>query len=127
MGSLLMHATIPITHAFFSSLLCFLFCSLFFFLVLPLFFSVMIKPISLMPPTVHSYHPLYCLGFTTFTPQLLLASYRCPSKTAHWATDCPTTTIALNVLVAPLLIPRQKWLVLFLTSLCSHYSHLDKD
>ena len=61
MGNLLMHASIPITRAFFSGLLCFLFFSLFFFLVLPLLLFVMIMPFSLMPPTVHSYHPLYYL------------------------------------------------------------------
>ena len=43
-------------------------------------------------------------------------SYECPSTTAHWPTGCPTTTIALNVLAAPLLIPRQNGLSCFLFS-----------
>ena len=30
------------------------------------------------------------------------------------------------VLATPRLIPRQKWFVLSLTSLCFYYSHLDK-
>ena len=56
---------------------------------------------------------------TTFG-SLRLSFQECPLA-------CPATTIAPNVLVASLLIPQKKWLVLFLTFLCSYYSHLDKD
>ena len=67
------------------------------------------------------------MGFTIFTPQLLLAPYGCPSKIAYWPAGYLATTIALNMLVAPLLIPGQKWFVLALASLCSHYFHMGKD
>jgi len=67
------------------------------------------------------------MGFTIFTPQPLLAPYGCHSKTAHWPTDCLTTIIALNVLVAPLLISRENNLSYYFTFLYSYYSHLDKD
>ena len=71
--------------------------------------------------------PLYCLQlppfilsammrFSIFTPQLLLTPYECPSKIAYWPAGCPATTIALNVLVAPLLIPKQNGLSCFLLS-----------
>ena len=65
--------------------------------------------------------------FTIFTLQLLLALYGCPSETAHWPASCSDTTIALNVLVAPLPIPRQNCLSCFLCLFVFHYPHLDKD
>ena len=56
------------------------------------------------------------MGFSIFTLQPLLAPYGCPSKTTHWLAGCLATTIALNVLAAPLLIPRQNGLSCFLPS-----------
>ena len=129
MGSKLMHASILITHAFLWFVM-FSFLFSLIFLVLPLFlFMIMIPPLlmilycSQLPPFILS----VVMGFTIFTPQPLLAPYGCHSKTAHWPTSHPATTIALNVLVAPLLISRQNSLSYFFTSLCFHYSHLDKD
>ena len=135
MGSLLMHASIPITHAslwcfFFFFFLCIFFSFLsfsslfylFFFCSLPAFFPCS-SYCSQLPPFILS----DVMRFAIFISQLLLSPHRCPSKTAHWPANCRATTIAQNVLVAPLLIPRQKWLVLFLISLCFHYSYLDKD
>ena len=67
MGSLLMHASISITHAFFFLwFVVFSFFSLFFFLVLPLVLPMMIIPLFLMIPTVRSYHPLYCLSYVIY-------------------------------------------------------------
>ena len=39
-----------------------------------------------------------------------MAPYGCPFKTTHWPAGCLTTSIALNVLVAPFPIPRQNYL-----------------
>ena len=67
MGSLLMHASISITHAFFFLwFVVFSLFSLFFFLVLPLVLPMMIIPLFLMIPTVRSYHPLYCLSYVIY-------------------------------------------------------------
>ena len=75
---------------------CFLsFLILVFYVFFPFFFS-------LSP----SFSPLYCARlwlfilptetwFAIFTPKLLLAYYECPSKTAHWSTNCPATTTIL--------------------------------
>ena len=118
MGSLLMHASIPITHAFFQfALLSFLF-SLLFPCSTSIYFHdddtsfLMILYYSQLPPFILS----AIKGFAAFTPQLLLAPCGCPSKTAHWPAGCPTTTITLNVLVAPFLIPKQNGLSCFLPS-----------
>ena len=122
-----MHTSIPTTciplvffvHSFFFSILSFLSFYLSFLLLF------------LPPPFHYSQLPLFIpstiVGFTIFTLQLLLAPYRCPSRTAHWPASCLTTTSAQSVLVAQLSIPRQNLLVLFLTSLRFHFTHPDKD
>ena len=76
MGNLLMHASIPITHAFFSGLLCFLFFSLFFFLVLPLLLSVMIIPLSLilLLSTAITLYTVYHDGIYHFYPLISFSS-----------------------------------------------------
>ena len=119
-GSLLMHASIPITHAFLWFLRFpfhfppFLPCSTsisfsgddtFFFSDEPLLFTATILYIVCDDGIFHF-----------FTLQLLLAPYRCPSKTTYWPVNCPATIIVLNVLAAPLLIPRQNGLSCFLPS-----------
>ena len=113
-----MHASIPTTYVSLIFLYI-LFFSLFF-----LFFSFsssfLSVPCSPLPP------PLYCsqlpffilsatVGFTILTPQLLFASYGCPSKTVHWSANYSATTIALNALVAPLFILKQNCLFCFLS------------
>ena len=118
-----MHASIPTTYVSLIFVYSFLFSH--FFLVLPLLLSLISSlfyylQLSLIILSV-------IMGFTIFTPQLLLAHSGCPFETTHWPTGYSATTIALNMLVAPLPIPRQKWLVMFLTFLCFHYSHLDKN
>ena len=104
MGSPLLHASFPITHAFFQFVVfSFLFSLLFPCFVMMIPFFLMILYCLQLPPFILS----TVKGFAPFTPQLLLASSRCPSKTAHWPVGYLATPIALNVLVAPLLIHRQ--------------------
>ena len=127
MGSKLMHASIFITHAFLWFVV-FSFLSYF-----PCSTSISFHDndtSSSDDPLLFTTTALYTIchdGIYHFTPQPLLAPYGCHSKTAHWPTSHPASTIALNVLVAPLLISRQNSLSYFFTSLCFHYSHLDKD
>ena len=121
--SLLMHASIPTTYVFLIFVYSFLFPH--FFLVLPLLLSLISSlfyylQLSLIILSV-------IMGFTIFTPQLLLAPSGCPSETAHWPTGYSATTIALNMLVAPLPIPRQNCLSCFLALSVYHYPHLDED
>ena len=105
MGSLLMHAFIPITYTFpllwVFSIFFFLFCfcsvfflSLFFYISCLSFFS------SFFPLLFHC----ECLwpfilptvtGFAVFNTQPLLAFRGCPSKIVHWFVGCPATTTAL--------------------------------
>ena len=113
MGSPLLHASFPITHAFFQFVVfSFLFSLLFPCFVMMIPFFLMILYCLQLPPFILS----TVKGFAPFTPQLLLASSRCPSKTAHWPVGYLATPIALNVLVAPLLIHRQNGLSCFLPS-----------
>ena len=80
--------------SFFFVLLYFLSFSLFFYIpCLPFFLFLFLSPfhcVHLWPfilPAV--------TRFSIFTPQLLLAFYGCPSKTAHQSANCPTTTTTL--------------------------------
>ena len=115
--SLLMYASIPTTC------LSSFFFSLFFYSFLSTSLPFRSSPFSLFTAII-----LFAMvRFTIFTPQLLLAPYRCPSRTAHWFAGCSTTTIALNVLVAPLSIPRQNCLSYFLPLFVFHFLHPDKD
>ena len=124
-GNLLMHASIPTTCVSLIFVCSFSFLS-FFFLFLYLFFLS-----TLSSPFYCSQLPLFILsvmmGFTIFTPQLLLATYKCPSKIAHLSAGYSATIIALNVLVAPLPISKQNCLSCFLPLSIFHYTHLDKD
>ena len=110
-----MHASIPTTYVSLIFLYFFLFS--FFFLVLPFLLSFLPSLVP-PPPFCCSQLPLFILSvlviFTIFTSQLLLAPYGCPSKIAHWPTGCSATIMALNLLVAPLPIPRQNCLSCFL-------------
>ena len=98
----------------------FLFFSLLFFLILPLFLFVVMIPFFFFMNLYYSQLPPFILSammrFSIFTLQPLLAPYGCPSKTTHWLAGCLATTIALNVLAAPLLIPKQNGLSCFLPS-----------
>ena len=121
--SLLMHVSIPTTYVSLIFVYSFLFSH--FFLVLPLLLSLISSlfyylQLSLIILSV-------IMGFTIFTPQLLLAHSGCPFETTHWPTGYSATTIALNMLVAPLPIPRQNCLSCFLTLSVYHYPHLDED
>ena len=113
-----MHASIPITNAFLW-FLCFPFLFSHFSSLLYLyFFSWWWYLFSRCPSTIYNYHPLYCLPWWDF-PFLPLNRFWLlwvSFQDCHWPTDCPATTIALNVLVAPLLIPRQNGLSCFLFS-----------
>ena len=118
-----MHAFIPTTYVSLIFVYSFLFSH--FFLVLPLLLSFISSLFYCLQL------PLFILsvimGFTIFTPQLILAPSGCPSETAHWPTGYLATTIALNMLVAPLPILRQNCLSCFLALSVFHYPHLDKD
>ena len=98
----------------------FLFFSLLFFLIPPLFLFVVMIPFFSDEPLLFIATILYIVSddgiFHFFTLQPLLAPYGCPSKTTHWLAGCLATTIALNVLAAPLLIPKQNGLSCFLPS-----------
>ena len=98
----------------------FLFFSLLFFLIPPLFLFVVMIPSFFLMNLYYSQLPPFILSammrFSIFTLQPLLAPYGCPSKTTHWLAGCLATTIALNVLAAPLLIPKQNGLSCFLPS-----------
>ena len=104
-------------HLCFSLVCCvFLFFSLFF----PYYTSISFRDDDTLPsggPVLFRLPPFILSAvtrFTIFTLQLFLAPYGCPSKTTHWLAGCPATIIALNMLVAPLLIPRQNGLSCFL-------------
>ena len=134
-GSLLMHASIPILHvSFFLSDFC-IFPFFFFFLLCFLFF--LSTPIFCRCFSSHFFPP-----FSLFMP---MAFYTvCRDKIYHfypstafgllWASfqDCPLVCWMLNhyhytLLAAPCLIPRQKKVfVLSFTSLYFQYSHPDK-
>ena len=123
MGSLLMHVSIPTSQAFSLIFVFFFSFFLFFFLVLPLFLFVIHDPPSLFTTTT----------FYTICHEMIYHFYPSPAFGLLWASfqDCPLACqlpshYHCTVLVAPCLIPRQKWLVLSLTSLYYHYSHLDK-
>ena len=91
MGSLLMHASTPITPVFLGFLCLPFFFFLFFFFALPLFLVMVPSPFhcsQLWPFILPA-----MLGFTTFTPQPLLVWFGCPSKTAHWPVGYLATTI----------------------------------
>ena len=123
--SLLMYVSIPTAHVSFNFCVSFSFLSFFFFWFY--LFSFFVPSVLLYC----SQQPLFILStmvrFATFTLQLLLAPYGCPSKTTYWPFGWLATTIALNVLIAPLPIPRQNCLSCFLHLSMFHYSHLDKD
>ena len=121
-GCLLMHASIPITYTLlwflrfpflfppflpYSTSISFCGDDTFFF-----FFFLMNLYYSQLPPFILS----AMMRFSIFTLQPLLAPYGCPSKTTHWLAGCLATTIALNVLAAPLLILKQNGLSCFLPS-----------
>ena len=78
---LLIHASIPTTYTSLVFCMFFLFLYSFssFFLPLLPFVSFFFFFCSHLPPFI----PSAIVGFTIFTPQLLLAPYGCPSRTAY--------------------------------------------
>ena len=100
------------SFVFFLIFLSFLFSLPIFFF--HLFFLFYLLPPSSLPVHGYSFISSTIVGFTPFVPQLFMAPYGHPSKTAHYSTSCPTTTSTQSVLVAPLSISRQNYLSYFL-------------
>ena len=121
-GSLLMHASIPITQAFHWFI-----CSYFlFFLFLPYSISISCSGCCiLLLFTIIAFYIVYHDKIYHFYPSTTFGSL--------WASfqDCPLACRLPNyyhytMLATPHPISKQKWLVLSLTSLFFHHSHLDK-
>ena len=116
-----MHASIPTTYVslIFLYILFFSLYSFFSFLFLPLLLSVPCSPFP--PPFYCSQLPFFILsamvGFTILTPQLLLASYGCPSKTAPLVCLLLSHYHCSKCIGCTTLHSQTKLLVLFLTSL----------
>ena len=110
MGSLLMHASIPITHTFLWFFF-FFFSLSFFFLVLLLLLSVIVDPLSLLTAT--TFYTIYHDKIYHFYPSTAFGSLWVSFQDYPLACRLPNH-YHCTVLVAPRLIPRQKRLVLFL-------------
>ena len=107
-GSLLMHASIPITHIFLWD-----FCIFPFFFTL-LFFSFYLCFLPLTPPP--SPRLFMTKAFYTFCYDKNYRFYPLTAFCSLWASfqDCPLPNhYHYTILVAPCLISRQKWFSLF--------------